>query len=413
MAKDRDMDGSGNNWRRIEGSVTAPKGFKAAGIHCGVKGDGKEDLALVFSERVATAAGVFTKNRIKAPPLLVTQKNLSRGQAQAIIVNSGNANACTGQQGEEDAWRMAELVASGLGIGKEKVLVASTGVIGEYLPMDKIEKGIREIIPWLDVQGASDAARAIMTTDTVSKEVAVEVELTGATIRIGGIAKGAGMVHPRLATMLSFITADVSIDGDLLFAGLKEAVDKSFNMITVDGQTSTNDLVVIMANGMGGNDRIRERGEDFRRFQEGLDQVTGELARMIVRDGEGATKFVTIAVKGTRNFEEARRAGFAIANSTLVKTALFGGDANWGRILAAVGNAEVELVEEKIELFFDGLRVISRGGAINYNPDEACEILSKKDITITIDLGAGDAEAEVYTCDLSCDYVKINAAYRT
>lgn len=401
----------GRYWYPIEGSVTAPLGFMAAGVHCGIRGNGQEDLALIFSERVATAAGVFTQNRIKAAPVQLTRKHLARGEAQTIIANSGNANACTGRRGEEDARRMAELVAWELGIKPERVLVASTGIIGRFLPMDKVERGIKELVSRLSVDGAADAARAIMTTDTMPKEVAIEVELSSGPVRIGGVAKGAGMIHPRLATMLCFLTTDVSISQNLLMGALREAVDGSFNSITVDGDTSTNDMVVTLANGMAGNYPIRRWGEEFHRFQEGLEYVTGELARMIVRDGEGATKFVTITVQGAQSREEARQAGFAIANSPLVKTALFGGDPNWGRILAAVGNAGIELKEDRLNLFFDGLQVVRGGIATDYDPIEARRILSHREITITVDLGMGDVEARVHTCDLSCDYIRINAEY--
>ncbi len=395
----------------ISGSVTSPRGFRAAGVSCGIK-DRKRDLALICSKVPATAAAVYTANQFKAAPLWLTQRHLADGKAQAIVCNSGYANACTGERGREDALRMAQLIAQELNIAVEMVVVASTGVIGRYLPMRRIEKGIPELASLLG-DNDNGAAEAILTTDTITKKVAVEVELSDATVRIGGIAKGSGMICPNMATMLAFLTTDARIGSGLLQRLLRDSVDKSFNMVTIDGDTSTNDMVVILANGLSGGVEINEGANDRESFAAALDLVTGELAKMIAKDGEGATKLVTISIEGARSFPEAKQVAFAIANSNLVKTALFGQDPNWGRIAAAVGTSGVEVKEEKLSISIGDLMVCKNGVGADFSMREARRLLSAPEVEITINLNQGRQRAQVYTCDLSYDYVKINAKYTT
>ena len=398
----------------IEGSVTAPKGFKAAGIACGIKTQADvKDLALIYSEVPASAAATMTRNRVKGSPLKVTAEHLADGRAQAVVVNSGNANTCTGEQGVRDARRMAELTASGLGIRTEDVLVSSTGVIGRLLPMDAIEAGIRGLVPLLRPDGGDDAAQGIMTTDLAPKQIAVEVELSDGMIRIGGICKGSGMIAPNMATMLAFLTTDAQVEAGLLRRCLRDAVERSFNLMTVDGDTSTSDTVALLANGMSGCAALAEGSEDLRRFEEALGFVTAELAKKIARDGEGATKFVTIRVSGAHTFEDAKTVGKSVANSSLVKTALFGADPNWGRIVCAAGYSGAEVEPERISVSLGDVQVFHRGMGTDFDQEAARQVLLAPEITIAIDLGQGEETAEVYTCDLSYDYVKINAEYTT
>ncbi|MCG2676189.1 bifunctional ornithine acetyltransferase/N-acetylglutamate synthase [bacterium] len=436
--------------KEIESGITAPRGFKAAGISCGIKKRNKKDLALIYSEVPARAAALFTTNQIKAAPLKVSAKHIEDGEAQAIVINSGCANAATGKKGIEDAEEMARITAEELSIKKEDVLVASTGTIGTFLPMDKITEGIKEAKSKLSREGGSDTSQAIMTTDTFPKEVVVELEIGGKEIIIGGMAKGAGMISPHLApynsakgeitrqapnqslrdatgqapnqslrdatgqaTMLSFITTDAAISDELLKKALKSSIAKSFNMITVDGEESTNDMVVILANGLAGNEEINEENEDFRKFTSGLDEVTLKLAKMIVKDGEGATKFIEVEVKNALKWEDAKKIAFSIANSLLVKTAIFGEDANWGRIMAAIGNSGVKIEEEKIDIYLGDLKLASSGCGIKFSEKKAKRILKGKEIKIIVDLNLGKESAKVWTCDLSPEYVKINAHYRT
>ena len=397
----------------MENGITAPRGFKAAGISCGIKKRNKKDLALIYSEVPARAAALFTTNQIKAAPLKVSAEHIKDGKVQVIVINSGCANAATGEKGIEDAEEMTRVTAKILGIERENVLVASTGTIGTFLPMNKIAEGIKEAKGKLSQEGGDDAAQAIMTTDTVPKEVAIEFEINGKKVTIGGMAKGAGMISPNLATMLSFITTDVVISGELLKKALKSSIAKSFNMITVDGEESTNDMVVILANGLVGNEEINEENEDFRKFTSGLDEVTLKLAKMIVKDGEGATKFIEVEVKNALEWEGAKRIAFSIANSLLVKTAIFGEDANWGRIMAAIGNSGVKIEEEKIDIYLGNLKLASKGCGIKYSKEEAKKILKEKEIKIIVDLNLGEKSAKIFTCDLTPEYVKINAHYHT
>jgi len=397
----------------MENGITTPRGFKAAGISCGIKKGDKKDLALIYSEVPARAAALFTTNQIKAAPLKVSAEHIEDENAQAIVINSGCANAATGKKGLEDAEEMTQATAQILGIEKENVLIASTGTIGTFLPMNKIAEGIKEAKGKLSREGGGDASQAIMTTDTFPKEVVVEVDIGGQKVTIGGMAKGAGMIFPHLATMLSFITTDAAISGELLKKALKSSIDRSFNMITVDGEESTNDIVVILANGLAGNEEIDKENEDFKKFSSGLDEITLKLAKMIVKDGEGATKFIEIEIKNALEWEDAKKVAFSIANSLLVKTAIFGEDANWGRIMAAIGNSGVEIEEEKTDIYLGNLKLASKGCGIKYSEEKAKKILKEKEIKITVDLNLGEKSAKVWTCDLTPDYVKINAHYRT
>jgi glutamate N-acetyltransferase/amino-acid N-acetyltransferase len=404
-------------------TITAVPGFHAAGVHCGLKPTGDHDLALIYSEAPCQAAAVFTRNRVKAAPVLYDQEVLAGNceTIQAVVINSGCANACTGQRGLDNALATARLVGGDLALDADQVLVMSTGVIGQHLPMDKIEAGVKAAAAVLSDEGGHEAALAIMTTDTRPKEAAVEVEIGGQTVTIAGMCKGAGMIHPDMATMLALAVTDAAISADCLRQALVEATDLSFNMMTVDGDTSTNDTFALLANGLAGNSEITDPdSDDYWAFAQALTQVAQQLAQAIARDGEGATKFVTITVKGAPGFGEAKRAAMAIAHSPLVKTALYGQDANWGRVLCAVGYSGVAVQPERLALWFsspedDGppLQLVKDGQPYDVDEARAAAILAHHDVDITVDLGLGEAEATVWTCDLSHDYVSINAHYRT
>jgi glutamate N-acetyltransferase/amino-acid N-acetyltransferase len=399
-------------FKQIEGGITAPKGFKAAGVFCGLKKGKKKDLAIIFSEKEANCAGVFTQNTMAAAPVILSKKHIESGLCRAVVINSAYANACTGKRGFEDSIAMAKSVGVKLGISEREVLVSSTGAIGDFLPIDKIEKGIALACQKLSCSGGSDAAQAIMTTDTSPKEIALEFELNDKKVRLGGMAKGAGMIAPNMATMLGFITTDIGIDSSLLRICLREAVNKSFNMITVDGETSTNDTVVILANGMSEIALGRDKSE-VAVFREALEFACSALAKMIVYDGEGATKFITIKIKGAENFDQARRAGMSIANSVLVKTAFFGEDANLGRVLAALGHSGVKVNPEEVDVYFASEKVAAGGSYLDFNEDKVKETLRQKEIKFTVVIGHGNADATIWTTDLSHDYVEINSRYRT
>lgn len=398
----------------VAGGITAPKGFVAAGVHAGLKKE-KMDLALIVSEVPATAAAVYTRNRVKAAPLLVTRENLKSGIARAIVCNSGNANACTGERGYRDAREMAALTAAAVGCEPWQVVVASTGVIGVPLPMDKISAGIRAAAEKLGVDGGSDAAAAIMTTDTIKKEIAVQMTLGGVTVTIGGIAKGSGMIHPNMGTMLCFLTTDVAMEREDLEQALRAVVDRTFNMVTVDGDTSTNDMAVILANGCAGNPPLTI--EDHAVFRAALEYVCRELARLIARDGEGATKLITVKVRGAASEGEARLVARTVAGSNLVKSAVFGADANWGRILCAAGYSGAEIDPNRVDIYLEsraGCEQMARDGeGLAFCEDSAAAILREEEITIILDLKQGTAAATAWGCDLTYDYVKINASYRT
>ncbi|MCW3490075.1 bifunctional glutamate N-acetyltransferase/amino-acid acetyltransferase ArgJ [Dethiobacter alkaliphilus] len=399
-------------FNKVEGNVTAARGFSAAGIHCGIKKN-KKDLALIYSEVPAKAAGTYTKNRFQAAPVIVSRENLQNGKARAVICNSGNANACSGEQGLQDARRMAALTAEMLSIDPGEVVVSSTGVIGQYLPMEIVDAGIRQVAKSLSPQGGPDAAEAIMTTDLISKEVAYEVEIGGETVTVGGIAKGSGMIHPNMATMLAFITTDCAISTELLQKALKYTVDRSYNLITVDGDTSTNDMAVMLANGLAGNAEITSENQDYQRFVEVLQRVNTELSQKIVRDGEGATKFLEVRIEHAASFLDGKTLAMGILDSNLVKTAFFGEDANWGRIVSAMGQTDVEFYPERVNIWLGDLQVTKDGQGLHFDEDHAKEILKHKDITIRVDLGMGEETVTAWGSDLSYEYVTINASYRS
>ncbi len=376
----------------IKGGITAPKGFKANGIFCGIKRSGKPDLGLIVSDVAAVTAAVFTKSTIKAAPLLVSMNHVRRGVGQAVLVNSGNANCYTGEFGLKYAQESTVLIAQLLNIKTTDVLVTSTGIIGKQLPYNKIVDGAPALVKGLSNTGATKFARSIMTTDLKLKEIAVQVTIGGKTVTIGACGKGSGMIEPNMATMLGFITTDATISLPMLKLALKLATEKSFNSITVDGCMSTNDMVTVQANGLAGNKKITSKGADFKKFYEALEFVCIDLAKKIVLDGEGATKFITITVNGASTEKQARVIAKAIANSALVKTAAFGSNPNWGRVGAAVGALGIKGINEE-------------SMKISFSP------FDKKEIAIGVDLQLGKASATVYTCDLSYDYVKINGAY--
>jgi len=394
---------------RIEGDVTSPEGFLAAGVHCGIK-PRRRDLALIVSEVPASAAGLFTTNRVKAAPVRYCEEVIRGGVAQAIVVNSGNANACTGPQGIRDAYEMAELAARSLGIPRSLVLVCSTGVIGTPLPMDALRRGIPLAARALERDGRA-AAEAILTTDAFPKVAAARVHLPGGVVTVGGMAKGAGMIHPQLATTLAFLTTDAALSAERLREALTRAADASFNRITVDGDTSTNDSLIALANGRSG--RSCEEGEAFRAFTEALTWVAQELAKMVVRDGEGAERLVRVEVTGAQNDSEARRAAYAVATSLLVKTMLHGAEPNWGRVLAAVGRAGVEMDEASTRIWFGPVEVVRNGVGVQGVQEAAAEALRQPEVTIRVDLGVGRGAWHVWTCDLGETYVRINGSYIT
>ena len=392
------------------GGVTAPQGFRASGVPVGVKpGSQERDLALVFAERPATAAAVFTTNRVQAAPIAVDRRHLADGRARAVILNSGNANACTGARGLADARRMCEVTAGALRLATEEVLVCSTGVIGVPLPMDVIEPGIPPAAAALSTEGGADAAAAIMTTDTVPKEAAVELD--GAPVRVGGMAKGSGMIAPNMATMLSVVTTDAAVPSGQLQEMLCDAVRRSYNCITVDGDMSTNDTVILLANGAA--DPAPLSGAAAEAFYDALGGVCRSLARAIARDGEGATKLVTVTVRGARTEAEARQVGLSVANSSLVKTAVFGNDPNWGRILCAVGYSGVEVDPGAVEVALCGTSIYGGGTGVTFDKAVLSVAMQADEVPIHVDLGMGQAGAEIFTCDFSYEYVRINAEYTT
>ena len=396
----------------VKGGITYPKGIKASGVKCGIRFN-KKDLALIYSEKVADAWGTFTTNKFKAAPLVVTEKNLSLsgGKLQAVLINSGIANACTGGKGLKDAWEMADYVSRGLKIKKEHVAVTSTGKIGEFLPLDKIRAGVKKAISCLDYAGGAEAAEAILTTDTKKKEIAVCFKLGEQEVRIGGMAKGSGMIHPNMATMLGFVTSDIFIKGELLQEALKKVVEKTFNMISVDGDTSTNDMVLLMANGLAGNKLIDKKDADYYKFLESLQYLAKYLAKCIAKDGEGATKMIEVEVQNAVSFGNARKVAKAVINSPLVKTAVFGKDPNWGRILAAVGYSGAEFMPDKVDLYLKE-KIVENGQPLKFSRQKLHEYLESSDeIKIIIDLKMGEVNATAWGCDLTYDYVKINTKY--
>ncbi len=401
----------------IKGGVCAAKGFTANGIHCGIrKNKSKRDLALIYSEARANAAAVYTTNKVKGAPLTVTKNNISDGYAQAIICNSGNANTCNAN-GIEIATETCEILANKLGINADDVVVASTGVIGQPLDITPIADGMDALVAGLNSDGSANAAEGIMTTDTKMKEIAVSFTVGGKECRIGGIAKGSGMIHPNMATMLVFITTDCAISTPMLQSALSTDIQSTFNMTSVDGDTSTNDMVTVLANGMAGNAEICDTGADFDEFMKALNTVTVYLCRAIAADGEGATKLLECEVSGAATLTDARIIAKSVICSSLVKAAMFGSDANWGRILCAIGYSGATVDVNKVDVRFKSKKgeiLVCRDGAgVDFSEDIAKEILLEDEIAIKVKLGDGDAESVAWGCDLTYDYVKINGDYRT
>ncbi|MCX6343810.1 MAG: bifunctional glutamate N-acetyltransferase/amino-acid acetyltransferase ArgJ [Armatimonadetes bacterium] len=398
--------------KQVEGAITAPKGFKAAGVRCGIKEKGT-DLALIYSERQCSVAGVFTTNAFKAASVVRNMERIKIARGRAIVVNSGNANACTGEQGLKDVDYICRFAGELLNVPIDEVYNASTGIIGVRLPMDKIDVGIMDALAELDENGGEAAAQAIMTTDTRPKMTAYEIEISGAPVRIGAICKGAGMICPNMATMLCFVTTDANINPVTFQKCLVSSVDRSLNCLTVDGDMSTNDSVIAFANGASGCSEILEGAPEHRDFEEALAKVCMEMARAIAMDGEGATKYVEIHVVNAETYADAKAAALKVANSPLVKTAIFGEDPNWGRVLCAVGGSGAKVVPENASLSFGDVKIVERGEPVKMDPELARKPMLEKELHITVDLGLGEHSATAFTCDFSYDYVKINAQYHT
>ncbi len=403
-----------------EGGVTAAQGFQAAGIAAGIKKGGTKDMAMVYSEKPCVCAGTFTTNVVKAAPVKWDQKIVEESDyVQAVVCNSGIANACTGQEGYSYCQETAKAAGKALGISAEEVLVASTGVIGQQLPMAVLKEGVKKLAPMLlgTKEAGTLAAEAIMTTDTVKKEVAVEIELSGKKVTIGGMCKGSGMIHPNMCTMLSFVTTDVDIDKNLLKEALRESVQDSYNMISVDGDTSTNDTVLVLANAMAGNPKITEKNQDYEIFKKGLDYVNKTLAQKIAGDGEGATALFEVKITGAQTKEQAVTLSKSVITSNLTKAAIFGHDANWGRILCAMGYSGAQFDPEKVDLVFESragrIQIMKDGIGTDYSEEEATKILSEDKVTVIADIKMGEETATAWGCDLTYDYVKINADYRS
>ncbi|WP_219834381.1 bifunctional ornithine acetyltransferase/N-acetylglutamate synthase [Paenibacillus sp. R14(2021)] len=398
------------------GSVTTPKGFKAAGLHCGLKKTTRHDLGAIVCDVPAAAAGVYTTNAFQAAPIAVTRESIGAGgKLRAVIVNSGNANACTGKQGEADAYEMRSAFADAIGVPAEQVAVASTGVIGELLKMDRVRGGIAELPARLGAsyEAADDFCQSILTTDLVKKEVCVSVTVDGQLVHIAGASKGSGMIHPNMATMLGFVTTDAAIGSDTLHKLLRQVTDLTFNMITVDGDTSTNDMLVAMASGFAGNEELHDGHPDFAAFTDGLRYVCEVLAKAIARDGEGATKLVEVQVRGAQTDAAAQAIAKTVIGSSLVKSAVFGADANWGRIIAAVGRAGQPVNPETVDIALGSIVTLTQSRPVAFDEEAALEYLKGDTVIIHVDLHMGDGEATAWGCDLTYDYVRINAAYRT
>ena len=393
--------------------VTFPKGFQAAGVKAGIKKSGNLDVAVIYTEKEAAVAGTFTKNAVAAAPVHVSKEVVATHTAHAIVANAGCANACTGAQGEADAAAMQRIAADALGCSAQDVIVGSTGIIGQLLPMDKVEQGIHAAVKNLSVDGSVDAGNAIITTDTYSKAGATSVMIGGKEVRFGIIAKGSGMIRPDMATVLCFITTDADIDGMLLQEALSEVIEHSLNMISIDGDMSTNDMAIVLANGAAGNPKITEKNADYEAFKETLLALCQGISEKIAADGEGATKFITVYVKGAKSFTDAKTIGMSVANSPLVKTAFFGEDPNWGRVICAVGYAGVPMDPNHTTVQFGGIPVYADGVGVSYDEDALRAVMTAHDIVVEVDLKDGDSEAKVWTCDFSYEYVKINGEYHT
>ncbi|MFS0782901.1 bifunctional ornithine acetyltransferase/N-acetylglutamate synthase [Bacillus sp. 1P06AnD] len=396
-----------------EGNIVSCKGFLAGGLHAGLRYS-KKDIGLILSEKPASAAAVYTQNVVQAAPILATRESLSNGGLlQAVIVNSACANACTGERGLQDALTMRQLAADKFGLLPGQVAVASTGVIGEYLDMKKIENGINSLEATNEAHGASDFETAILTTDTVTKQCAYRAEIAGSTVTIGGAAKGSGMIHPNMATMLGFLTTDAAIGPNNLQLALRQAVDQTFNQITVDGDTSTNDMVLIMANGLSGNEELVPSHADWPVFIKLITAVCEDLAKKIARDGEGATKLIEVSVKGSKTKNDARMIAKTIVGSSLVKTAVFGCDANWGRIIAAMGRSGVGFNPQQVDISIEGITMLRKGIPVPFSEEDASNKLKNDHIVIEVALQEGNETGTAWGCDLSYDYVRINGSYRT
>lgn len=406
------------NYKFIEGGVTSPMGFTAQGVCASVKPSNttKRDLALIYCDTLCNSAAVFTKNLVKSDTITVTKEHLKNGRAQAVIVNSGNANTCN-SDGYEKAQAMCRLASEALGVKEEDVIVASTGVIGQSLPIEPIEKGVEMMKGKLSKEGGTNAAEAIMTTDTVKKEMALELTLDGKKVTIGGIAKGSGMIHINMGTMLSFVTTDAAVSSEMLKEALLEAVEDSFNMVSVDGDTSTNDTLAILASGKAGNKEITEKNQDYKTFAAGLTAAFKVLAKKLASDGEGATKLLVCSVSGAKTKKDAKGVAKSVICSSLLKAAMFGADANWGRVLCAIGYSGMDVDIKKVDVSFKSekgvIDVCKNGAGLEFCEEKAKEILLEKEIEIVVSLKDGNAEAEAYGCDLTYDYVKINGDYRT
>ncbi len=398
---------------KTEGGITYPTGFRATGLYSGVKKNGNPDMALIVSDADCVAAGVFTTNQVKAPAVRLSQRRVRGKGLRAIVVNSGNANACNGEQGERDALSISEKLSLHLGCDTKKILLASTGVIGRPLDMEKIVAALPRLVATATREGYEDCARGIMTTDTKSKSAQAEGLVEGRTVRVGGIAKGVGMIHPQMATLLVFLTTDAAVEKEALRMILSQASDRTFNALTVDGDTSTNDTAIILANGQAGNLPVAKNRESFRELFSLVLSVCESLRDQLVRDGEGVTKVIRIIVGGARTKNDARKVAQSISRSLLVKTAFFGEDVNWGRIMVAIGNSGVRVYEERIDIFMGEVALVHRGVGLGALQEEkALEVMKKKEITLRVMLGIGPMEAEYWTTDLSVDYVKINAGYK-
>ena len=414
------MDESGKGIKIITGGVTAAKGFKAASTAAGIKYKDRQDMAMIYSQEPCRSAGTFTTNVVKAAPVKWDKNQVTNGvPARAVVINAGIANACTGEEGMGSCGQTAGAAAQALGIPAESVLVASTGVIGMQLPMDRITAGVKAMAPLLDesLESGTGASRAIMTTDTKNKEVAVQFELGGNTVTMGGMCKGSGMIHPNMCTMLSFVTTDAAISKELLQEALSQDIRDTYNMISVDGDTSTNDTVLLLANGLAGNQEITEKGEDYHTFCRALKIVNETLAKKMAGDGEGCTALFEVKIVGAETKEQARVLAKSVICSSLTKAAIFGHDANWGRILCAMGYSGAQFDPEKVDLYFESaagkMQIIKDGVAVDYSEEQATRILSEPAVTAVADIKMGDAKATAWGCDLTFDYVKINADYRS
>ncbi|MDO8847512.1 MAG: bifunctional glutamate N-acetyltransferase/amino-acid acetyltransferase ArgJ [Coriobacteriia bacterium] len=406
------MDAS-YEFAHAEGGITAPRGFLTAGVSAGLKKSGKRDVCLLAAHEAVPTAGVFTTSATAAPPVSVSREHLASGRMRAVVINAGNANACTGEAGMNDARAMAATAADALGCVPEEIAVCSTGVIGVPLPLDLVTAGVHEAAGGLDSTNGEDAAEAIMTTDTFAKQLAISVTAEGRTFTIGGMAKGSGMIQPNMATMLAFITTDAPISPSACDAMLRSAVGRSFNRITVDSDTSTNDTCILMASGAEGGPELGQDSPAYAAVAAAILEVATALAQMVVRDGEGATKFVTVTVRGAVTESDAEVCAFAIANSPLMKTALFGQDANWGRVAMAVGKSGAAVDQSKLEIIFAGIVTCTNGTATGFDEDEAARALAEPEVELLVDLHLGEAEATVWTCDFSYEYVHINGDYRS